>query len=134
MASILTDLLDESLLDTQKFEENGYKHYVGLRIFEKQIYHYTDNLKLQHHGVREARLMARAHFLDDCKKMCIDCKLKYITPAHQTRYINCGSIRTVKDLFDKEFWALATIEKINKDYENGVYNWPDYEYNVNNIF
>ena len=129
MASILTDLLDESLLNAQKFQENGYKHYVGLRLFEKQIYHYSDNLKRHQHGVRKAYLCARVHFWDEYK-VHIDCKLMYITPAQQRRYINCGSIRTVKDLFDREFWALTTIEKINKDYENGRYNWPDYEYTL----
>ena len=133
MASILTDLLDESLLTPQNFEENGYKHYKELQLFEKEIYNYTNNLERNLHSVRKAYLYARVHFWDDYK-VRIDCKLMYITPAQQRRYINCGSIKTVKDLFDKEFWALTTIEKINKDYENGVYNWPDYEYNVNNIF
>jgi hypothetical protein len=133
MASILTDLLDESLLNAQIFEDNGYKHYIELNLFEKEIYRYTDNLERNLHGVRKAYLYARVHFWDEYK-VRIDCKLKYITPAQQRRYINCGSIKTVKDLFDKELWALTTIEKINKDYENGVYNWPDYEYNVNNIF
>lgn len=133
MTSILTDLLDESLLNAQKFEENGYKHYKELQLFEKEIYNYTNNLERNLHGVRKAYLYARVHFWDEYK-VRIDCKLMYITPAQQRRYINCGSIKTVKDLFDKEFWALTTIEKINNDYENGVYNWPDYEYNVNNIF
>lgn len=128
MASILTDLLDESLLNTQKFEENGYKHYKELQFFEKQIYHYSEDLKRNQHGVRKAHLTARVHFWDDCKKSRIDCKLIYITSSHNQRCINCGSIKTVKDLFDKELWALNTIEKINKDYENGTYNWPDYEY------
>ena len=133
MTSILTDLLDESLLNAQKFEENGYKHYKELQLFEKEIYNYTNNLERNLHGVRKAYLYARVHFWDEYK-VRIDCILMYITPAQQRRYINCGSIKTVKDLFDKEFWALTTIEKINNDYENGVYNWPDYEYNVNNIF
>lgn len=128
MASILTDLLDESLLNTQKFEENGYKHYKELKLFEKQIYHYSDNLERNLHSVRKAYLYARVQFLDECNISRIDCKLKYITPAQQRRYINCGSVKTVKDLFDRELWALTTIEKINKDHENGVYNWPDYEY------
>ena len=141
MASILTDLLDESLLNAQKFEENGYKHYKEIQLFEKQIYHYTDNLNRHQHGVRKAYLYARVYFWDDSRKVRIDCKLKYITPAQQQRYINCGSVRTVKDLFDKELWAMTTIEKINNDYENGRYNWPDYEYddeyviyNTNDIF
>ena len=128
MASILTDLLDESLLTPQNFKENGYKHYKELKLFEKEIYHYTDNLERNLHGVRKAYLYAQVQFLDDCNICRIDCKLKYITPAQQRRYINCGSIKTVKDLFDRELWALTTIDKINKDYENGVYNWPDYEY------
>ena len=132
MASILTDLLDESLLTPQNFKENGYKHYKELKLFEKEIYHYTDNFDQYLHGhvlgVRKAYLYARVQFLDDSNISRIDCKLKYITPAQQRRYINCGSIKTVKDLFDRELWALTTIEKINKDYENGVYNWPDYEY------
>lgn len=127
MTSILTDLLDESLLNAQKLEENGYKHHKKLQFFEKQIYHYTDNLNRNVHGIRKAYLYARVHFWDEYK-VRIDCELKYITPAQQRRYINCGSIKTVKDLFDREFWALTTIDKINKDYENGVYNWPDYEY------
>lgn len=137
MASILTDLLDESLLNTQKFEENGYKHHKKLQFFEKQIYHYTDNLNRNAHGIRKAYLTARVHFWDDCKKVRIDCKLIYITPSHDQRCINCGSVRTVKDLFDRELWALTTIDKINKDYENSVYNWPDYEYTTDtqlNIF
>ena len=134
MASILTDLLDESLLTPQNFEENGYKHYKELKLFEKEIYHYNDNLERNMHGVRKAYLYARVQFWDDCNICRIDCKLKYITPAQQRRYINCGSIKTVKDLFDRELWALTTIDKINKDYENGVYNWPDYEYNTNDIF
>ena len=140
MASILTDLLDESLLNAQKLEENGYKHHKKLQFFEKQIYHYTDNLNRNVHGIRKAYLTARVHFWDDCKKVRIDCKLIYITASHNQRYINCGSVRTVKDLFDKEFWALTTIEKINDDYENGKYNWPDYEYirnrkyDINDIF
>lgn len=133
MASILTDLLDESLLSSQSFENNGYKYYKELQLFEKQIYHYSNDLNRPLHGIRKAFLMARVHFWDDCN-VRIDCKLMYITPAQQQRYINCGSIRTVKDLFDKEFWAFTTIEKINKDYENGVYNWPDYEYTINDIF
>lgn len=128
MASILTDLLDESLLTPQNFEENGYKHYKELKLFEKEIYNYSDNLERNIHGVRKAYLYARLQFWDDCNICRIDCKLKYITPAQQRRYINCGSIKTVKDLFDRELWALTTIEKINKDYENGTYNWPDYEY------
>lgn len=128
MASILTDLLDESLLNAQIFEDNGYKHYKELKLFEKEIYNYNDNLELNIHGVRKAYLYARVQFLNDCNIGHIDCKLKYITPAQQRRYINCGSIKTVKDLFDRELWALTTIDKINKDYENGVYNWPDYEY------
>ena len=142
MASILTDLLDESLLNAQKFEENGYKHHKELQLFEKQIYHYTDNLNRNVHGIRKAYLYAKVHFWDDGQKVRVDCKLKYITPAQQQRYINCGSVKTVKDLFDKEFWALTTLEKINNDYQNGVYNWPDYEYDwtkdhrysINNIF
>lgn len=128
MASILTDLLDESLLNIQKFEENGYKHHKGLQLFAKQIYHYTDNLKRKQHGVRKAYLTARVHFWDDCKKVRIDCKLIYVTASCNQRCINCGSVKTVKDLFDRELWALTTIEKINNDYENGKYNWPDYEY------
>ena len=137
MASILTDLLDESLLTPQNFEENGYKHYKGLKLFEKEIYNYLEhipadgiNLHAFTHtfGVRKAYLYARVQFWDNNNICRIDCKLKYITPAQQRRYINCGSIKTVKDLFDRELWALTTIEKINKDYENGTYNWPDYEY------
>lgn len=133
MASILTDILDDKTrLSAEIFEREGYKHYKELQLFEKQIYHYSDNFDQYLHGhilgVRKAYLYARVHFWDDLKKVRIDCQLKYITPAQQRRYIKCCSIRTVKDLFDLEAWAYATIEQINNDYRNGTYNWPDYEY------
>ena len=143
MASILTDILDDKTrLNAEIFEREGYKHYKELRLFEKEIYNYLDNIdstpagepSVYTFGVRKAYLMARVHFWDDLKKVRIDCQLKYITPAQQRRYIRCGSIKTVKDLFDLEAWAYATIERINIDYKNGTYNWPDYEYNKDIIY
>ena len=140
MASILTDILDDKThLNAEIFEREGYKHYKELRLFEKEIYNYLNNIpagerNVHTFGIRKAYLMARVHFWDDCRKVRIDCQLKYITPAQQQRYINCGSIKTVKDLFDLEAWAYATIERINIDYKNGIYNWPDYEYKVQNMF
>lgn len=137
MASILTDILDDKTrLSAEIFEREGYKHYKELRLFEKEIYNYLDYIdntptgerNVHTFGVRKAYLLARVHFWDELKKVRIDCKLKYITPAQQRRYIKCCSIRTVKDLFDLEAWAYATIERINIDYRNGTYNWPDYEY------
>ena len=133
MASILTDILDESRLTPELFEQYGYKHQPTLRLFSKDIYNYTDDVvpgQLNVIGIRKAYLTARVYFWDDCKKVRIDCKLVYITSAHQQRCINCGSIKTVKDLFDKEVWAIWTIKRINEDYIKGVYNWPDYEYSV----
>lgn len=139
MASILTDILDDKTrLSVEIFEREGYKHYKEIQLFEKEIYNYlehipADGLSLHtfthNFGVRKAYLMARVHFWDDLKKVRIDCTLKYITPAQERRYIKCGSIKTVKDLFDLEAWVYATIERINIDYKNGTYNWPDYEYN-----
>ena len=140
MASILTDILDDkTCLNSEIFEQEGYKHYKELRIFEKEIYNYLDDItagepNVYTFGVRKAYLYARVHFWDDLKKVRIDCQLKYITPAQQCRYIRCGSIKTVKDLFDLEAWAYATIERINIDYKNGTYNWPDYEYNKDIIY
>lgn len=138
MASILTDILDDKTrLSAEIFEREGYKHYKEIQLFEKEIYNYLEhiptdgcNLHTFTHtfGVRKAYLMARVHFWDDLKKVRIDCTMKYITLAQERRYIKCGSIKTVKDLFDLEVWAYATIERINIDYKNGTYNWPDYEY------
>ena len=137
MASILTDILDDKTrLSAEIFEREGYKQYKEIQLFEKEIYNYLERIPkmgvftyITHtFGVRKAYLMARVHFWDDLKKVRIDCTLKYITPAQERRYIKCGSIKTVKDLFDLEAWAYATIERINIDYKNGTYNWPDYEY------
>lgn len=143
MASILTDILDDKTrLSAEIFEREGYNHYKEIQLFEKEIYNYLDNIdststgerNVHVFGVRKAYLMARVHFWDDLKKVRIDCTMKYITPAQERRYIKCGSIKTVKDLFDLEAWAYATIERINIDYKNGTYNWPDYEYNKDIIY
>ena len=134
MASILTDILDDkTCLNSEIFEQEGYKHYKELRIFEKEIYNYLDDIpagepNVYTFGVRKAYLYARVHFWHDLKKVRIDCQLKYITPAQDRRYIRCGSISTVKDLFDLEAWAYVTIKRMNIDYKNGTYNWPYYEY------
>ena len=135
MASILTDILDESRLTPDLFKQYGYRHQPTLRLFSKDIYNYIDDVKPGDIvGVRKAYLTARVHFWDECKKVRIDCKLIYITAAHNQRCINCGSIKTVKDLFDREAWAVMTIKKINEDYIKGVYNWPDYEFTAQDIF
>lgn len=140
MASILTDILDDKTrLNAEIFEREGYTHYKELQLFEKEIYNYLDVIPADEpnvhiFGVRKAYLMARVHFWDDLKKVRIDCQLKYITSAQERRYIRCGSIKTVKDLFDLEAWAYATIERINIDYKNGTYNWPNYEYNKDIIY
>lgn len=143
MASILTDILDDKTrLSAEIFAREGYNYYKELRLFEKEIYNYLDIIdststgerNVHAFGVRKAYLMARVHFWDDLKKVRIDCTMKYITPAQERRYIKCGSIKTVKDLFDLEAWAYATIERINIDYKNGTYNWPDYEYNKDIIY
>ena len=137
MASILTDILDESRLTPELFKQHGYKYQLLIALFSKDLYHYTDDVvpgQPNVIGIRKAYLTARVHFWDDCKKVRIDCKLIYITSSHNQRCINCGSVRTVKDLFDKEFWALATIKRINADYISGRYNWPDYEWIDQSIF
>ena len=137
MASILTDLLDESRLTPELFAQYGYRHQPTIQLFSKDLYHYTDDVvpgQPNVIGIRKAYLTARVHFWHECKKVRIDCKLIYITSSHNQRCINCGSVKTVKDLFDKEFWALATIKRINEDYISGRYNWPDYEYTVQNMF
>lgn len=140
MASILTDIFDDkTLLNAEIFKQEGYAHYKEIQVFEKEIYNYLDNIpegepNVYTFGVRKAYLYARVHFWDDLKKVRIDCQLKYITPAQERRYIRCGSIKTVKDLFDLELWAHLTIKRMNIDYKNGTYNWPDYEYNANDIF
>ena len=137
MASILTDILDESRLTPELFKQHGYRHQPMIQLFSKDLYHYTDDVvpgQPNVIGIRKAYLTARVHFWDDGRKVRIDCKLIYITSSHDQRCINCGSVSTVKDLFDKEFWALATIKRINEDYIRGRYNWPDYEYTVQNIF
>ena len=140
MASILTDILDDKTrLSAEIFEREGYKHYKELQLFEKEIYNYLDNIpagerNVHTFGVRKAYLTARIHFWDELGRVRIDCQLKYITPAQQRRYIKCGSIKTVKDLFDLELWAHLTIKRINIDYINGTYNWPDYEYNKDIIY
>ena len=137
MASILTDILDESRLTPELFKQHGYTHHTQLQFFSKDLYHYTDDVvpgQPNIIGIRKAYLTARVHFWDDLKKVRIDCKLIYITSTHQQRCINCDSVKTVKDLFDKEAWALMTIKRINEDYIRGTYNWPDYEYTVQNMF
>ena len=140
MASILTNILDDKTrLNPEIFEREDYKHYKELQLFEKEIYNYLEHIpagepNVHTFGVRKAYLYARVHFWDDLKKVRIDCQLKYITPAQERRYIRCGSIKTVKDLFDLEAWAYATIERINIDYKNGTYNWLDYEYNKDIIY
>ena len=140
MTSILTDIFDDkTLLNAEIFEQEGYKHYKELQLFEKEIYNYLDNIpagepNVHTFGVRKAYLTARVHFWHECKKVRIDCKLIYITSSHNQRCINCGSVKTVKDLFDKEAWALMTIKRINADYISGRYNWPNYEYTIKDIF
>ena len=137
MASILTDILDESRLTPELFKQHGYKYQPLIALFSKDLYHYTDDVvpgQPNVIGIRKAYLTARVHFWDDCKKVRIDCKLIYITSSHNQRCINCGSVKTVKDLFDKEAWAIATIERINTDYKNGTYNWPDYEWINQSMF
>ena len=84
MTSILTDIFDDkTLLNAEIFEQEGYKHYKELQLFEKEIYNYLDNIpagepNVHTFGVRKAYLTARVHFWHECKKVRIDCKLIYM--------------------------------------------------------
>ena len=129
MASILTDILNDTPLSYKVLIERGYKcmTFSNFNVYRKKIFHYTELVNTgQRIGVRQAYLEL-IQYHDVSKFREYNCRLEYVIPSGERRVIQGATIKDLFELSGEEAWAYNTILKINDARINGTFNWPDYE-------